>query len=104
VTPTSRNGWHDRVKRRAQVLEAEGRIAKTITTTPGRAFRCAPGDIKISRTAPDGSTRDQVQALEVARKRDPGAEHKGSDARWFVFAAGQWLAGGVTTKRARRTR
>jgi hypothetical protein len=33
-------------------------------------------------------TISQVQALEVARKRDPGAKHKGSDARFFVFAAG----------------
>lgn len=84
----SRNELREVVRRRAHRLAAEGRIQRTITATPGRAFKREPGDILIARIDDAGNTRDAVQALEVARRRDPGATAKGCDARWFVFGRG----------------
>lgn len=89
MTPRKPRGeLREVVRRRARQLAAEGRIQRTITATPGRAFKRAPDDILIARLDDAGNTRDAVQALELAKRRDPSAMAKGCDARWFVFARG----------------
>lgn len=86
---SARNSLCDQVKRRARVLAAEGRIAKTERQSPARAFKLTPGweTIYVHVRDPDGKPRDREAAERYLAERPYAAllVYKGTARNMHVF-------------------
>lgn len=67
----ARNSLCDQVKRRARVLETEGRIAKTERQSPARSFKLTPGwqPVYVGIRDPEGKPRDREAAERFLENR-----------------------------------